>query len=89
MQLAMGAMQTIKETYLTLSIPERKQLISELIDAIDQEVPTETSSEFVITEELKHKHPLFELAGRWTKEEGDEMIRIIKEGDWIDDGSYD
>lgn len=82
----MGAMQTIKETYLTLSMPERKQLISELIDAIDQAVPTESPSEFVITEELKQKHPFLRLAGMWTAEEADAMIKAIEEADWIDTG---
>jgi len=82
----MGAMQTIKESYLTLSMSERKQLISELIDAIDQAVPTESLSEVVTTEEFKRKHPFLRLAGMWTEEEAGEMIKAIEEADWIDTG---
>ena len=89
----MGTIQNIKETYFTLSIAERKHLIQELIDEIDNNVPGTSpplhKEQFVITSELKQKHPLLKLAGMWSEQEGENIARTIRKGDWIDDGSYD
>ena len=87
----MGSIQDIKEAFLDLSVAERERLIEELSASVhaptreqEQYVPTERQRELGITADMVSKHPILKLAGRWTEEEGAEIQRIIKEGDWTD-----
>ena len=75
----MGSINDFTQAFRELSESDQLELLQTLLK--DFRAP--------IRDTKKHKHPLFELAGRWTDEEADEMLQTIKEGDWIDDGSND
>ena len=88
----MGSINDIKRSFLELSAPDRMQLLHELLDSIyekpksvDAIILTPKQIALGLTPDMVEKHPIFQLAGRWTDEEADEMKRIIKEGDWIDE----
>ena len=81
----MGAAQIIKDNYRHLTLPERKLIVQQLIEDMDKELPTEQLPNVHITEEMKAKKPWLGLVGRWSKEQGDAVMKAIKEADWIDE----
>ena len=88
----MGSINDIKRSFLELSAPDRMQLLHELLDSIHEKpksadaiILTPKQIALGLTPDMVKKHPILQLAGRWTDEEAEEMKRIIKEGDWIDE----